>query len=302
VKLVVALGGHALAPRAAATLAEQQGAVARAARALAEIAREHALVLVHGNGPQVGWLAAQAGASADAPPLDVLDAESEGLLGYWLEQELANALPGAELAALLTRVEVDPRDPAFAAPTKPIGRVLGDAEAAELRARGLALARDRVGWRRVVASPEPQRVLELRAIELLSRAGALVICAGGGGIPVARDAEGRFRGLEAVIDKDRSARLLAVALGADGLLLLTDVPAVYVDWPAREEPIRRITPERLRALRFDAGSMGPKVESACRFVDAGRTGAVAWIGAVEDAAAILRGEAGTRIAHSALAA
>ncbi len=292
-KLVVALGGHALAPRAAASLEEQRAAIARAAASLAAIAHTHSLVVVHGNGPQVGWLAAQAAASAEALSLDVLDAESEGMLGYWLELELSNALPGVEVAALLTQVEVDARDPAFSAPSKPIGRVLGDREAEALRARGIAVHRDRGGWRRVVASPLPQRILELRAIEILTRQGVLVICAGGGGIPVVRDAEGRHRGVEAVIDKDRSALLLAQALGAEGLLLLTDVPAVYADWPGRERPIRRAAPEALRAQRFDAGSMGPKIEAACAFASSSRGSA--WIGAVEDAAAILRGEAGTRI-------
>jgi carbamate kinase len=294
VKLVVALGGHALAPRAAASLEEQRAAVARAAASLAAIAPAHSLVVVHGNGPQVGWLAAQAAASGEAPPLDLLDAESEGMLGYWLEQELRDALPGVEVAALLTQVEVDARDPAFAAPSKPIGRVLSDRETEALRARGIAVLRDRGGWRRAVASPLPLRILELRAIEILARQGVLVICAGGGGIPVVRDAEGRHRGVEAVIDKDRSALLLAQALGAEGLLLLTDVPAVYADWPGRERPIRRAAPEALRAQRFDAGSMGPKVEAACAFTSTSR--ASAWIGAVEDAAAILRGEAGTRLA------
>jgi len=293
VKLVVALGGHALAPPGGASLAQQQAAVARAVAAIAAIAREHALVVTHGNGPQIGWLANLARVAGEAPAFDVLGAESEGMLGYWLEQELRGALPGREVAALLTQVEVDARDVAFQHPSKPIGPVLSAAEGNALRSAGVALAADRGGFRRVVASPAPLRVLELRSIELLLGAGAIVVCGGGGGIPVVRDALGRLHGAAAVIDKDRSAELLATSLEADGLLLLTDVPAVYADWPGRARPIRRISRAQLAARAFEPGSMGPKVEAACRFVRAPRRRA--WIGALEDASAILRGEAGSEV-------
>ncbi len=292
-KLVVALGGNALAPRGNATLDAQRTAVRRAAHEIAALAREHSLVVTHGNGPQVGWLANLARGAGEHVALDLLGAESEGMLGYWLEQELGNALPGRDVAALLTQVEVDAHDPAFAAPTKPIGPVVTADEAARLRALGFACVPDRGGFRRVVASPIPLRVLELRSIELLGRLGVVVICAGGGGIPVVRDAHGRHHGVEAVIDKDRSAELLATSLAADGLLLLTDVSAVFADWPARERPIRRESAAVLAERDFDAGSMRPKIEAACRFV---RTPPRrAWIGALEDAQAIVRGEAGTEV-------
>lgn len=298
-RLVVALGGHALAPPGSASLAQQHAAIVRAVEAIAALARDHALVVTHGNGPQIGWLANLARAAGELPALDVLGAESEGMLGYWLEQSLRDALPGRDVAALLTQVEVDARDVAFAQPNKPIGPVLGAREAEALRAAGVALAPDRGGFRRVVASPAPLRVLELRCIGLLLNARVVVICSGGGGIPVVRDALGRLHGAAAVIDKDRSAELLATSLDADGLLLLTDVPAVYADWPERAHPIRRIAGAQLAQRTFAPGSMAPKVEAACRFVRA--PARRAWIGAVEDASAMLRGEAGTEVLGEAAA-
>jgi carbamate kinase len=293
VKLVVALGGHALAPPGGGPVAHQQLAVARAVAAIASLAREHELVVTHGNGPQIGWLAKTAQAAGETPGLDVLGAESEGMLGYWLEQELRAALPGREVAALLTQVEVDARDVAFAQPSKPIGPLVSARELESLRAAGVPVAPDRDGVRRVVASPAPLRVLELRCIELLLAARVVVICGGGGGIPVVRDAHGRLHGAAAVVDKDRSAELLAHSLAADGLLLLTDVPAVYADWPERAEPIRRIRGAELARRRFAPGTMGPKVEAACRFVRV--PGRRAWIGALEDASALVRGGAGTEV-------
>ncbi|MCC6223657.1 MAG: carbamate kinase [Thermoleophilia bacterium] len=295
-RIVAALGGNALVRRGEpADAAVQRRNVEAAARSVAAVAREHELVVTHGNGPQVGLLALQAEAYRDVPayPLDVLGAESEGMIGYLLEQALANELPDRDVATLLTQVVVDPADPAFDRPTKPVGPVYDEAEARRLAAeRGYAIARDGRGFRRVVPSPEPVGIVELRAIRVLVEAGVLAICVGGGGIPVCRDRAGRLSGAEAVIDKDLSAALLARLLGAALLLLLTDVPGVARGFatPAAEQ-LRRVTPAELRRLDLPAGSMGPKAEAACRFVEA--TGAVAAIGALGDARAIVRGEAGT---------
>jgi carbamate kinase len=295
--VVVALGGNALAPPGLEQAEAQRGAARHAAEAIAGIAREHDVVVTHGNGPQVGLLAAQAEAAGQGVPLDVLGAESEGLIGYLLEQELANALPGRDVAALLTQVEVAADDPAFAHPTKPIGPLLDAAGAERLRARGLAAGPDRGGFRRLVASPAPREIVELRTIQLLVRIGVVVVCSGGGGIPVVRDARGAHHGASAVIDKDRSAVLLGTGLAAGALLLLTDVPAVYADWPETEQAIRRASPRALATLPFAPGTMGPKVEAACRFVRG--TGGFACIGAVGDAERLLAGEAGTRIESEA---
>jgi carbamate kinase len=268
-----------------------------AARSIAALAREHELVLTHGNGPQIGWLALQAEALRDVrpDPLDVLGAESEALIGYLIEQELAPLLPEREIATLVTLVEVDADDPAFAGPTKPIGPRYDEAGARAIaRERGWQLAPVEGGFRRVVPSPEPRRIRELGVIRRLARAGVVVVCAGGGGIPVVITAAGALRGVEAVIDKDLTAALLAAELEADALLLLTDVAAVYEDWPRPcERPIRSATPAALRALSFAPGSMGPKVEAACRFVE--RTGCMAAIGALDTAADLLDGTVGTLV-------
>ena len=294
-RLVVALGGNALLRPGEAPEAERQRANLRvAARGLAALAAEHTLVITHGNGPQIGWLALQAFAAGGRPdPLDVLGAESEALIGYLIEQELAQVLPGRELATLLTQVEVDPADPAFLAPSKPIGPLYDEAQAAALvRERGWTFAALPGGWRRVVPSPEPRRIRELGALRRLVDVGVVVICAGGGGIPVVATPGGALRGVEAVIDKDLCAALLGQELAADALLLLTDVAFVYEDWPAPcERPIRSATPAALRARSFAAGSMAPKVEAACRFVERGGTRAV-----ITDLAHIpdgVRGDAGT---------
>ncbi|MGH0038139.1 MAG: carbamate kinase [Myxococcota bacterium] len=293
-RVVIALGGHALSPVEGAGPEDQRRAVRAAVDAIAHIAARHDVVVTHGNGPQVGLLAAQAAAAGDAPPsLDALGAESEGLIGYWIEQDLENALPGRDVAALLTQVEVQADDPAFGAPSKPIGPVVDEAGAERLRAAGYDVGPDRGGYRRLVASPLPRSIVEIRTIQLLLRLGTIVICGGGGGIPVVRDESGARRGAEAVIDKDRTAALLATEVGADRLLLLTDVPAVYADWPGRDEPIRRAPPHLLAPMEFDAGSMGPKVEAARHFVQG--TGGVALVGKPEDAVAMLDGRAGTRV-------
>ncbi|MDH3728897.1 MAG: carbamate kinase [Myxococcales bacterium] len=297
--MTIAVGGNALLRRGEPLTADVQRAnVLKAAAVLSEIARDHETIITHGNGPQVGLLALQAESykGVQPYPLDVLGAESEGMLGYLIEQELSNALPNREVAAILTRVEVDPRDPAFGSPTKPIGPVYDDKQKLQRIAteRGWSTAADGAGFRRVVASPRPLRILELRTIALLVDAGHIVVCAGGGGIPVVQAADGSIHGVEAVVDKDLTASLLASELKADRLLLLTDVAGVYSHWPDQSgDPIRTITPEELSSQTFDPGSMGPKVEAACEFVR--RTSKTAVIGALRDAPAALRGEAGTQI-------
>jgi carbamate kinase len=293
-KVVAALGGNALARRGEPIDAEGQRArVREAVRALAGIARHHDLVVTHGNGPQIGWLARQAGG---AVPLDVLDAESEGVIGYWIDQELGNLLPDREVATLLTQVEVAADDPAFRHPTKPVGPLLAEAEARSLaEAHGWQIAPDDGGFRRVVPSPDPRGIHELRTIDILVKVGVVVVCGGGGGIPVVVDDRGRLRGVEAVVDKDLSAELLASRLGADALLLLTDVPGIFEDWP---EPARRlyraIPPRHVGELDLDPGSMGPKARAAHRF--AVQPGRFAVIGALEDAERMLAREAGTVVA------
>jgi carbamate kinase len=295
--VVLALGGNALLRRGEPLEADVQrrNMIDAAARGLAPIARKHQVVVTHGNGPQVGLLALQAAAYTDVQPypLDILGAESEGMIGYLIEQALANELPDREIATLLTQVEVDAGDPAFANPTKPIGPIYGEAEARLLGARTTwTLMRDGAGLRRAVPSPEPRRIREINAIKLLVRFGIIVICAGGGGIPVVATPAGGLRGVEAVIDKDFSAALLAEEINADTLLLLTDVATVWTKWPKEHgEPIGQTTPEELRRLRFPPGSMGPKVEAACRFVE--HTGRMAAIGAIENAEALLDGGGGT---------
>jgi len=296
-RIVAALGGNALAPRGEPVDAAHQVANVRvAAAALASLAREHTVIVTHGNGPQIGQLAA----ARDALPLDVLGAESEGMIGYWIERELMNQLPGREVATLLTQVEVDPEDPAFRAPSKPIGPVYTPDEGRALAAeRGWQLVADGDGLRRVVASPEPGCVVELATIERLVEHGVITICGGGGGIPVLRDEAGALYGCEAVIDKDLLAARLAAELRADFLLLLTDVPGVFASWPAHGAdpiPLRAASPHELARLHFAAGTMGPKIEAACRFVS--RPDTAAGIGALGDAVRIVRGEAGTLIESS----
>jgi len=294
--VVLALGGNALLRRGEPLEAElQRQNLLAAAKALAPIARKHQVVITHGNGPQVGLLALQAAAYKDVQPypLDILGAESEGMIGYLIEQGLANELPGREIVTLLTQVEVEIDDPNFANPSKPIGPIYGQAEARLLTTRsGWTLIPGGPGFRRAVASPAPRRIREINAIKLLIRSGIIVICAGGGGIPVVVTSAGGLQGVEAVIDKDLAAALLAEEIGADALLLLTDVPAVWTRWPKSEgQPIGRITPAALRELSFAPSSMGPKVEAACRFVE--RTGRDAAIGAIEHAEALLNGTSGT---------
>jgi carbamate kinase len=298
VRVVVALGGNALLRRGQpADAANQRANVATAVAAIAELARDHQVVVTHGNGPQVGLLALQSEALGDvAPyPIDVLGAESEGMIGYLLEQQLINALDGRPVATLLTQVTVNANDPAFANPTKPIGPIYDQPTAEHLAAeRGWSIAPDGEHYRRVVPSPEPRSIIELAALELLVSSGVLVVCVGGGGIPVVLDQHHRLHGIEAVIDKDLSAALLATQLDADALLMLTDVPNVEAGWRTPQaRPLTDVTTDELRTLKFAPGSMAPKIEAACRFIDA--TGGIAAIGALADAPALLRGDRGTRI-------
>jgi carbamate kinase len=299
--VVIALGGNALLRRGEPMTAENQRANVRiAAKALAPIAAGHQLVVAHGNGPQVGLLALQGAAYAkvETYPLDVLGAQTEGMIGYMIEQELGNLLPFERpFATLLTMVEVDPGDPAFRNPTKFIGPVYLREEAERLTAdKGWTFKPDGDKWRRVVASPEPKRIFELRPIKWLLERNTVVIAAGGGGIPTAYEpgADRKLAGIECVVDKDLASELLARELGADLFVMLTDADAVYVDWgKPTQRAIRRASPAALAAQSFAAGSMGPKVEAACRFAKA--TGKAAAIGALADLERILAGQAGTTI-------
>jgi carbamate kinase len=307
VRVLVALGGNALLKRGEPMTADAQRANVRtAARALAPVAGHHQLVISHGNGPQVGLLALQAAAykEVEAYPLDVLGAQTEGMIGYLIEQELGNLLPPeVPFATLLTMIEVDTDDPAFADPTKFVGPIYSDADAAALEAdKGWAFKRDGEHLRRVVPSPVPLRVFEIRPIRWLLEHGVLVICAGGGGIPTAwvPGQERTLGGVEAVIDKDLASALLARDLDADLFVMATDVDGVYADWGTPEQRrLDRVTPQELRDRDFAAGSMGPKVEAAARFVEA--TGKRAAIGALEDIERIVDGTAGTMVVPEAAA-
>jgi carbamate kinase len=296
-RIVIAIGGNALLERGQRPdAAVQRANAARAVQALAPLAEEHQVVITHGNGPQVGLLALESAADTALTqpyPLDVLGAQTQGMIGYWLLQALQNALPGRQVAAVVNQTLVSAADPAFAAPTKFVGPVYDEPTARQLSAeRGWQVAQDGRYWRRVVPSPMPQRIVETRVVRLLLTSGAVVVCAGGGGVPVIRDETGQLQGVEAVVDKDLATAVLAESLEADALLLLTDVPAVVRGYGTPEaEPILRATPATLRQERFPAGSMGPKVEAVCRFVEI--TGDLAAIGALDDATLILSGKAGT---------
>jgi len=297
-RVVVALGGNALLQRGQPLTAENQRRnVAIAAEALAPLAHDYQLVVSHGNGPQVGLLSLQSAAYEEVEeyPLDILGAQTEGMIGYIIEQELGNLLPMEEpLATILTMVEVDPEDPAFDNPTKPIGPVYSEQEAKTLaEQRGWSIARDGKYWRRVVASPEPQRIFEMRPIHWLLENGATVICAGGGGIPTVYKPDGTLEGVEVVIDKDRASALLAFELDAGLLILATDTDGVYLDWGTEDaRRIERATPDQMEQYEFEEGSMGPKVEAACDFVR--RSGGRAVIGALSDMQGMVAGTAGTQ--------
>ncbi len=295
--VVAALGGNALLKRDETPSAENQRRNAQTAAAvLSRLSGGRRLAVTHGNGPQVGLLALQ----SPGDPLDILDAESEGQIGYLIEQELRSALGSSRpCVTLLTQVAVDAADPAFGSPTKPIGPFYDKGASEDLaRSRGWTFVRVGDQYRRCVASPKPKRILPMDVVRMLVEQGVVTVCAGGGGIPVVASANGRLRGVEAVIDKDLSSALLAKELGAAVLLILTDVDGVYVRWGQPDARlIRRVSPEAMRRFSFAAGSMGPKVDAACDFVAA--TGGVAAIGAMADAPAILAGQAGTRITADA---
>jgi carbamate kinase len=302
-RIVVALGGNALLRRGQPMTAEAQRAnVKIAAAALAEIYPGNELVITHGNGPQVGLLALQGAAynPEEVYPLDVLGAQTEGMIGYMIEQELGNLLPfEVPFATILTMVEVDRDDPGFAFPTKFIGPVYSESDAERLKTeKGWIMKPDGDKWRKVVPSPQPKQIFEVRPIRWLLERGTIVIAAGGGGIPTVYEHGRKLRGIEAVIDKDLCSELLARQLDADFFLMATDAEAVFLDWgKPTAKAFRRASPAAMRDYSFPAGSMGPKVEAACHFADV--TGKQAGIGALKDLAAILRGEAGTTITNSA---
>jgi carbamate kinase len=302
-RILVALGGNALLRRGEPMTAEAQRAnVQIAAKSLAEIYPGNQLVITHGNGPQVGLLALQGAAYKpdEAYPLDVLGAQTEGMIGYMIEQELGNLLPfEVPFATILTMVEVDRNDPGFGNPTKFIGPIYSDADAQRLKAeKGWVMKKDGDKWRRVVASPVPKQIFEVRPIKWLLEQGTIVIAAGGGGIPTVYEPGRKLHGIEAVIDKDLCSELLARQIGADFFIMATDADAVFLDWgKPTAKAFRRASPKAMRDFSFPAGSMGPKVDAACQFAEA--TGKVAAIGALKDLAAIVRGEAGTSITSTA---
>jgi len=300
-RVVVALGGNALLQRGQVMNAENQRENIRiAVRQLAEVHKHHQLVIAHGNGPQVGLLALMEAAytAVDPYPLDVLGAETIGMIGYVIEQELGNIIPFDDhIVTVLTQVLVDPADPAFNKPSKPVGPIYDRQEADRLREeKGWSMARDGAYFRRVVPSPLPQRIIEINAIRLLVDNGVVVICAGGGGIPTAYDSGQKLYGVEAVIDKDLASALLSTELDADMFVMLTDVANVYADFgTARQRAIKAAHPQALAQLEFAEGSMGPKIRGACEFV--GKTGKQCAVGQLSDLVDIMKSAAGTRISN-----
>jgi carbamate kinase len=300
-RVLVALGGNALLKRGQPMTDEMQRENIRiAAGALAPVAERHQLIISHGNGPQVGLLALQAAAYKDVEPypLDILGAQTEGMIGYLIEQELGNLLPAdVPLATILTMVEVDGDDPAFDRPTKFVGPQYDDAAAEELRRqKGWEFRRDGELLRRVVPSPEPKRIFEIRPIRWLLDKDVVVICTGGGGIPTtwARGRERTLEGVEAVIDKDLASELLAREVGADLFVMATDVDGVYEGWGTPDQrQLTTVTVDELSEREFASGSMGPKVDAAVRFVRA--TGHRAAIGSLDDIEKIVEGSAGTNV-------
>ena len=300
-RVVVALGGNALLQRGQILSAENQRENIRvAAQQLAEIHEHHELVIAHGNGPQVGLAALMDAAYTEVEPypLDVLGAKTIGMIGYIIEQELGNIIPFEDhIVTVLTQIVVDPADPAFSNPTKPVGPVYSKAEAERLQTeKGWSMAADGEYFRKVVPSPLPQRIIEIDTIKMLVDNGVVVICAGGGGIPVAYDKDRKLFGVEAVIDKDLASGLLARDLDADMFVMLTDVAGVFVNFGTPDQRvIRAAHPDAIEALGFAAGSMGPNVLGACRFVR--ETGNTSAIGQLSDLKNIMAGQAGTLISR-----
>jgi carbamate kinase len=300
-RVVVALGGNALLRRGQALNAEnQRGNIRLAAQHLAVAHQRHKLVIAHGNGPQVGLLALMDAAytAVDPYPLDVLGAETVGMIGYMIEQELGNLIPFEDhIVTVLTQILVDPDDRAFANPSKPVGPIYDREQARILELeKGWTMAPDGEHYRRVVPSPEPQWIIEMNVIRMLVDSGITVICAGGGGIPVAYDEHNKLFGVEAVIDKDLASGLLATGLDADMFVMLTDVPHVYTGFgTSKQRAIRAAHPDALQTLGFASGSMGPKVLGACKYVR--ETGKTSAIGQLSDLVDIINGQAGTLISN-----
>ena len=297
-RIVIAIGGNALARRGESLeISVQQQHAETAAKIIARIAEQHEVIIVHGNGPQVGLLALQAAnyQAINPYPLDVLIAESQGMIGYLLQQHISNHLSAKQIVTLLTHIEVNVNDPAFYNPSKPIGSCYTEETIKPLAEKyHWSIKKDGKYFRRVVPSPEPLRIIELSTLKMLIKHNKLIICAGGGGIPVIKTSTGTWRGIEAVIDKDLSAALLAIQVKADVLVILTDIKYVEKNWNTPQaEIIKQITPKQLRELHFAPGSMAPKVEAVCRFVE--RTAKRAAIGALEDGIHLLEGTLGTQI-------
>ncbi|MSS46707.1 carbamate kinase [Cutibacterium sp. WCA-380-WT-3A] len=298
-RILIALGGNALLRRGETMTAENQRANVRiAAERIKEVAVDHEVVVAHGNGPQVGLLALQSTAYEEVGiyPLDVLGAESQAMIGYMIEQELGNVMPkDQQIVSMITMTVVDGDDPAFEHPTKPIGPVYDQQTAERLAAqRGWTVARDGQYYRRVVPSPQPRNIVEQKAIRQLVDSGVLVVCAGGGGVPCVFDEDGRLHGVEAVIDKDLASAELAVRVGADVLVIATDVAGVFNHWgEPNQERIELMHAREALDTPFAAGSMGPKVQAACNFALA--TGNRAVIGSLEDIQGLVNGTHGTTI-------
>ncbi|WP_373699335.1 carbamate kinase [Neisseria dentiae] len=298
-RIVIALGGNALLKRGEPlTSANQRANVRTACEQIAKIYPGNQLIITHGNGPQVGLMALQSNAYKDVPmyPLDVLGAESVGMIGYMIQQELVNFVPKeASLTTVLTQTEVDPKDPAFQKPSKPVGPVYSKEEADAVAAeKGWTMAQDNDKYRRVVPSPLPTRIFGLKPLKTLIEHNYILICAGGGGIPTYYDESGRLCGAEAVIDKDLATALLAASVEADMLVIATDIDGVYLDWGTEKQRlVQAANPDEIEKIDFATGSMGPKVQAAVNF--ARSTGKTAVIGALRDIERIAAGEAGTRI-------
>lgn len=300
-RVLVALGGNAIARRGETmTIEHQRGNIRDACGALLQTAADNQLVITHGNGPQVGMLALLSGPDAPSYPLDVLDAQTQGLIGYLIEIELRNAMAdqpdlARRLTTVLTLTEVSLDDPAFQHPTKFVGAAYSRQDADLLAAeRGWTFADDGGQARRVVPSPRPSRVVQVDSMKRLLDAGHIVVGVGGGGIPIAKGADGHYVGVEAVVDKDASSAVLAAAIEADVFVMATDADAVMLDWATpRQRALRTASVAELRSLDFAAGSMGPKVDAAIEFVE--RTGNRAVIGRLADLEGLLAGTHGTTV-------